>query len=630
MAREYVDPLNIRGDVMIRNATKTTRLGVGTSGQVLTSDGTDVAWANSSSGFADPMSTRGDVIIRDATNTTARLGIGTNGQVLQSDGTDISWGTAGAGDMVLADVQTVTGAKTFDSGKLIYAGATSGTTTVNATAVAGTTTLTLPAATDTLMGKATTDTLTNKSFDVDGTGNNLTNIANANIKAGAAISMSKTAFVDGTGLTLSTDTLAVDASQTQITAIGTIATGTWEATDVAVAHGGTGASDAATALSNLGGVGLGDTNVWTASNTFNLDILLVAGKKLLNSSDADHYLLFDGSSNTQLRSPGSIVVDVDSDSDGSGSGESFFITKDGTATVLFQLREDGFCSVPETIIWNVGANVQAGSPGIELGNSGMPAVSTPLLDFHYSDGVGGQTGDDMNVRILNYQDLGMKLTSLSVPGSVLDITFETLSYSSLVSQTYTGTTTRAHTITANSLTTVGAFLIQSSSTDTSSRSLFFCSNASSSATGARTFHVAQASTADGIFVDHNADGKSLFIDAENTTADTVDVDCNALTTGSIARLYSNSSSTGTRNLVEITNDHASAVNVTPLKIQQDGVTSTNFKKHIALDGLTIWISDGTTAEGNLTGVEGDICLNGGTGAGQTAFCDSAGTNWTDM
>jgi hypothetical protein len=142
--------------------------------------------------------------------------------------------------------------------------------------------------------------------------------------------------------------------------------------------------------------------------------------------------------------------------------------------------------------------------------------------------------------------------------------------------------------------------------------------------------VAQASTADGIFVDHNADGKSLFIDAENTTADTVDVDCNALTTGSIARLYSNSSSTGTRNLVEITNDHASAVNVTPLKIQQDGVTSTNFKKHIALDGLTIWISDGTTAEGNLTGVEGDICLNGGTGAGQTAFCDSAGTNWTDM
>jgi len=43
-----------------------------------------------------------------------------------------------------------------------FSGSTSGTTTVQATAIAGTTTLTLPAATDTLVGRATTDTLTNK------------------------------------------------------------------------------------------------------------------------------------------------------------------------------------------------------------------------------------------------------------------------------------------------------------------------------------------------------------------------------------------------------------------------------------------------------------------------------------
>lgn len=43
-----------------------------------------------------------------------------------------------------------------------FSGSTSGTTTVQATAIAGTTTLTLPAATDTLVGKATSDTLTNK------------------------------------------------------------------------------------------------------------------------------------------------------------------------------------------------------------------------------------------------------------------------------------------------------------------------------------------------------------------------------------------------------------------------------------------------------------------------------------
>jgi hypothetical protein len=43
-----------------------------------------------------------------------------------------------------------------------FSGSTSGTTTLQATAIAGTTTLTLPAATDTLVGRATSDTLTNK------------------------------------------------------------------------------------------------------------------------------------------------------------------------------------------------------------------------------------------------------------------------------------------------------------------------------------------------------------------------------------------------------------------------------------------------------------------------------------
>jgi len=46
-----------------------------------------------------------------------------------------------------------------------FSGSTSGTTTVQATAVAGTNTLTLPATTsDTLVGKTTTDTLTNKTL----------------------------------------------------------------------------------------------------------------------------------------------------------------------------------------------------------------------------------------------------------------------------------------------------------------------------------------------------------------------------------------------------------------------------------------------------------------------------------
>ena len=46
----------------------------------------------------------------------------------------------------------------------------------------------------------------------------------------------------GTGLTASSSVIGVDASQTQITAVGTIGTGTWEGTTIAVASGGTGAS----------------------------------------------------------------------------------------------------------------------------------------------------------------------------------------------------------------------------------------------------------------------------------------------------------------------------------------------------------------------------------------------------
>lgn len=112
---------------------------------------------------------------------------------------DNTWSTpAGSGDMVLADVQTVTGAKTFGTiggavGKLILAGSTSGSSILNAQAVAGTTTMTLPTASATLVGKDTTDVLTNKSIDADGTGNVITNIENADIKAAAAIAVNKLA-----------------------------------------------------------------------------------------------------------------------------------------------------------------------------------------------------------------------------------------------------------------------------------------------------------------------------------------------------------------------------------------------------------------------------------------------------
>ena len=61
-------------------------------------------------------------------------------------------------------------------------------------------------------------------------------IVNADINSSAAIAMSKTQLTAGTGITLSTNTLNVDAAQTQITSVGTIATGVWNGTKVASAY----------------------------------------------------------------------------------------------------------------------------------------------------------------------------------------------------------------------------------------------------------------------------------------------------------------------------------------------------------------------------------------------------------
>ena len=113
-----------------------------------------------------------DMYYRGATGVLTRLANGTTGQVLTATTSGApSWGSAGAGDMVLASVQTVTGAKTFGTiggavGKFILAGSTSGSTIVNAAAVAGSTTLTLPGVTDTIAVLGTAQTFTaNQTFN---------------------------------------------------------------------------------------------------------------------------------------------------------------------------------------------------------------------------------------------------------------------------------------------------------------------------------------------------------------------------------------------------------------------------------------------------------------------------------
>jgi hypothetical protein len=84
--------------------------------------------------------------------------------------------------------------------------------------------------------------------------------------AGNGLQLISNAFsvkLNGTTLDASVSGLKIAdtyAGQTSITTLGTIATGEWAATDVAVLHGGTGASDAAGARLNLSAAVLGANN----------------------------------------------------------------------------------------------------------------------------------------------------------------------------------------------------------------------------------------------------------------------------------------------------------------------------------------------------------------------------------
>lgn len=110
------------------------------------------------SGLVDPMSVRGDIVIRNAANVTARLGVGTAGQFLKSDGTDIAWSSTYSGG-VISPVYGGTGISNNAASTLTITGAFATTLTVT-----GATGVTLPT-TGTLATLAGVEELDNKTLD---------------------------------------------------------------------------------------------------------------------------------------------------------------------------------------------------------------------------------------------------------------------------------------------------------------------------------------------------------------------------------------------------------------------------------------------------------------------------------
>jgi hypothetical protein len=158
---------------------------------------------------------------------------------------------------------------------------------------------------------------------LDGTTFNINVDANGGIEiTGDALALKSS--VAGAGLTLTSGVLAVGgtadkitvnsdaitiastyAGQSSITTLGTIATGTWNATEIAIAKGGTGATSAGDARTNLG-LAIG-TNV----QAYNANLAAIAG--LTSASDALPY--FTGSGTAAVTTLSSFIRGLLDDAD---------------------------------------------------------------------------------------------------------------------------------------------------------------------------------------------------------------------------------------------------------------------------------------------------------------------------
>tara|TARA_Y100000310_G_scaffold78050_1_gene74688 strand:+ start:18 stop:2150 length:2133 start_codon:yes stop_codon:yes gene_type:complete len=103
-------------------------------------------------------------------------------------------------------------------------------------------------------------------------------VVNADINASADIAISKTALVAGTGITLSTNTLNVDAAQTQITSVGAL--------------------DAGSITSNFGTINTGASAITTtgliSGGSLDIDDVLINGATIGHTDDTDLMTVADG------------------------------------------------------------------------------------------------------------------------------------------------------------------------------------------------------------------------------------------------------------------------------------------------------------------------------------------------
>lgn len=220
-----------------------------------------------------------------------------------------------------------------------------------------------------------------------------------------------------------------------------------------------------------------------------------------------------------------------------------------------------------------------------------------------------QNGEFNN--ILNDYNGSINSSNIGTLTGTLTLTVATNSIAANI--TSSSTTTNSLTLTCDALTTGRAASITSNSADTGTRSLVRILNDNTAATGATNLELVQDAARRAMFIDQNADSVSLAIDAENTTANTVEINANtittgtmllasdgdALTTGGFFNLSSNSSNASARNLGYIFNQNSAAAGAINLNIRSDG----NAANAVFVD------CNGTTSTGVFVDCDGNSAGN---------------------
>ena len=390
--------------------------------------------------------TTGDVLYASASNTLAKLTAGTDGHVLKLSSGVPTW----ASESVTSSIWSTNGNKIYYSTDNVGIGNSNPSKTLDVTGdINFTGTLYQNgSAFSSGMTASSSDTLTNKTIDADGTGNSITNIDNDNIKASAGIVYSKLSIADADLTIAKTDGLqsALDAKQatltfgkssgnalkseealttddvllmgtsdvkgrtfaelksdltlnnventalstwtgsTNITTLGTIATGVWNGTTIGTAYGGTGLTSIGSAEQvlkvNSGGTALEwgsvTSGVWTQSGN---DVYYNSGNVGVGTS-----------------TPGvsfEVVGDISGTNiKGVWAGDTIASTKGGTGLTSYTTGDILYASASNTL-----AKLAAGTDGHVLKlSSGVPTWAAE------SGGGGGGGGSSSTVTLASAND----------------------------------------------------------------------------------------------------------------------------------------------------------------------------------------------------------------------------------